>query len=100
MSKNRGQAPYSPDRGHALLLECKFSWSGSYVGRNGYHQAAGYAINEQNVWVRLWSYVIGPAEKVIGTSRVAVGADGAVALGVTAVPWVRDLVSDFLDVDK
>lgn len=92
-------ALYIPDRSHALLLECKFSWSGSYVGRNGYHQAAGYAINEQDVWMRLWSYVVGPEEKIAGQSRVEIpGRGSAISLGVTAVPWISTLISEFLDV--
>ncbi|MCS5488305.1 hypothetical protein NY588_14380 [Curtobacterium flaccumfaciens pv. beticola] len=92
-------ALYIPDRGHALLLECKFSWSGSYIGRNGYHQAAGYALNEQDAWARLWSYVIGPEEKVAGQSRVDISGRGStISLGVTAVPWLSALIKEFLDV--
>jgi hypothetical protein len=92
-------ALYIPDRGHALILECKFSWSGSYVGRNGYHQAAGYALNEHDAWDRLWSYVIGPEEKIAGQSRVDIpGHTSSIRLGVTAVPWVSALISEFLDI--
>ncbi len=93
-------ALYIPHARHALLLECKFSWSGSYVGRNGYHQAAGYALNEQDVWPRLWSYVVGPPEeKIAGQSRVDIeGRGNAISLGVTAVPWMSTLISEFLDV--
>lgn len=92
-------ALYIPDRGHALLMECKFSWSGSYIGRNGYHQAAGYAINEQDAWMRLWSFIVGPEEKVAGQSRVDVlGRGNTVCLGVTAVPWMPTLISEFLDI--
>lgn len=90
---------FIPSRSHALLLECKFSPYGPYIARNGYHQAAGYALNEQDHWMRLWSYVVGPEEKIANQSRAEIsGLQGNIALGVTAVPWMQDLVSEFLDV--
>lgn len=89
---------FIPRRQHALLFECKYSSSGPYIGRNGFHQAAGYALNEQALWTRLWSYVVGPEEKVEGGSRVSIpGTDSHIALGVTAVPGVPSLIADFLD---
>ncbi|RDV46347.1 hypothetical protein DOE76_04210 [Leifsonia sp. ku-ls] len=88
---------FIPSRGHALLLECKFSSYGPYIARNGYHQAAGYALNEHDRWERIWSYVIGPREKIAAPSHVdAAGGVGDVALGVTAVPWVPQLVASFI----
>lgn len=85
---------FIPSRGHALLLECKFSSYGPYIARNGYHQAAGYALNESDAWVRTWSYVVGPTERVSAASHVDAGE--AVALGVTAVPWVPQLIAAFV----
>ncbi|WP_431277865.1 hypothetical protein [Leifsonia poae] len=90
-------ALFIPSRSHALLLECKFSSYGPYIARNGYHQAAGYALNDRDVWERIWSYVVGPQERVTAPSHVcASGGVGDIALGVTAVPWVPQLVASFL----
>lgn len=89
---------FIPARSHALLLECKFSSYGPYIARNGYHQSAGYALNEHDLWARLWSYVVGPEEKVSRQSRSQIsGLSGEIVLGATAVPWIRDLVASFLD---
>ena len=85
---------FIPSRGHALLLECKFSNYGPYIARNGYHQAAGYALNESDAWKRTWSYVVGPQERVSAASHVDAGH--SIALGVTSVTWVPELVAAFL----
>ncbi len=85
---------FIPSRSQALLMECKFSSYGPYVARNGYHQAAGYALNEHAAWDLTWSYVVAPREKVASPSHVD-AAEG-IALGVTAVPWIAELVGSFL----
>lgn len=88
---------FIPNRGHALLLECKFSAYGPYVARNGYHQAAGYALNERDAWNRTWSYVIGPQERVAAPAHVELGDEHRhLAIGVSAVPWIPELVAAFL----
>ncbi|MEV1143237.1 hypothetical protein, partial [Micromonospora sp. NPDC049799] len=49
----------------ALMLECKWSAFGSYVGRDGYHQASSYLIEARSGFAdNAWSYVIGPEEVV------------------------------------
>lgn len=88
---------FIPSQGRALLLECKYSSYGPYIARNGYHQAAGYALNEGDAWQRLWSYTIGPQERVAAPSHVsAASADVDLAMGVTAVTWIPELVESFL----
>lgn len=88
---------YVPSRKHALLFEVKFSWSGAYISRNGFHQAAAYALDAGGYWERVWSYILGPEERVTGTSRVAVPQHhGDVALGATSIAGLDELISDFL----
>lgn len=89
---------FIPSRSRALLLECKFSWSGSYVGRNGFHQAAGYALDALEQWSTVWSYVVGPVETVMDRTNADVSrAPSAITLGVLSVPRLAGLITDFLD---
>lgn len=88
---------YIPSRKHALLIEVKFSWSGSYISRNGFHQAAAYVLDAGDYWERVWSYILGPEERVTGTSRVTVPQrHGEAALGATNIAGLDALVTDFL----
>lgn len=88
---------FVPSRGEALLIEVKFSWSGSYISRNGFQQAAAYAINARSRWGRVWSYVVGPEERVVATSRVELNDGGRKdAIGFTNVQGLSSLVADFL----
>jgi hypothetical protein len=49
----------------ALMLECKWSAFGGYVGRDGYHQASSYLVEARSgVVIDAWSYIVGPAEVV------------------------------------
>lgn len=53
----------SKARNAVLLLECKWSPDPSYVARDGFHQAASYALDARNGLAdRVWSFVVGPAE--------------------------------------
>jgi hypothetical protein len=82
----------------ALLLECKWSESPTYVGRNGFHQAASYALDARNDLVKLvWSFIVGPAE-VIPSKNISTDLAGewGITLGSLAVPDLDWLVSDFL----
>lgn len=91
---------FIPSRKHALLFEVKFSWYGPYISRNGFHQAAAYMLDAGDHWERVWSYILGPEERVSGTSRVAVPQrNGDAALGATSIAGLDDLVSDFLTPD-
>lgn len=88
---------YIPSRRHAMLFEVKFSWFGPYISRNGFHQAAAYVLDAGNHWERVWSYILGPEERVSGTSRVAVPQrHGDAALGATSIAGLDELISDFL----
>lgn len=88
---------YIPSRRHALLFEVKFSWYGPYISRNGFHQAAAYVLDAGDYWERVWSYILGPEERVSGTSRVAVPQRHVeAALGATSIAGLNGLISDFL----
>lgn len=53
----------SKARNAVLLLECKWSPDPSYVARDGFHQAASYALDARNgLAERVWSFIVGPAE--------------------------------------
>ncbi|MFN8119057.1 MAG: hypothetical protein U0R67_05760 [Micropruina glycogenica] len=88
---------FIPSRKHALLFEVKFSWYGPYISRNGFHQAAAYVLDAGDHWERVWSYILGPEERVCGTSRVSVPqSQGDAALGATSIAGLDALISDFL----
>lgn len=88
---------FIPSRKHALLFEVKFSWYGPYISRNGFHQAAAYVLDAGDHWERVWSYILGPEERVCGTSRVSVPqSQGDAALGATGIAGLDALISDFL----
>jgi len=90
-------ALYVPSRNDALLLEVKFSWSATYISRNGFHQAAAYIANAGSRWNRVWSYVLGPVERVSGTSRERMSRTHLEdVLGVTSIAGLEQLVGDFL----
>lgn len=82
----------------ALILECKWSPHGPYVGRDGFHQAAGYALQARARLVHsAWSFVVGPSEVVPGTSySLAAWDETAVMLGTTNINFVAPLVGAFL----
>ncbi|MGK5520837.1 hypothetical protein ACSNN9_15960 [Micromonospora sp. URMC 107] len=79
---------------HALMLECKWSALGSYVGRNGYHQASSYLIEARcGLADNARSYVIGPEEVVRSQSETELNWPGGVAaVGVGSIEHVAGLV--------
>jgi hypothetical protein len=82
----------------ALILECKWSAHAPYVGRDGFHQAASYALQARAQLVKsAWSYVIGPSEVVTETSySLAAWDETAVILGATNIDFITTLVDSFL----
>lgn len=82
----------------ALILECKWSAHGPYVGRDGFHQAASYALQARAQLVdSAWSYVVGPFEVVPETSySLAAWNRAAVILGTTNIDFIAPLVDSFL----
>lgn len=61
----------------SLMLECKWSSLGTYVGRDGYHQAAAYAIEARSgLGHDAWSYVVGPEEIVVERSEIVLDWPG------------------------
>jgi hypothetical protein len=86
--------------GHlALMLECKWSAFGAYVGRDGYHQAAAYAVEARSGLAgTAWSYVVGPEEIVTARSDVELAWDaGNTVLGSCCIQDVDHLVEQLLN---
>jgi hypothetical protein len=84
-----------------LLLECKYSANPTYVGRDGFHQAASYALDAMNGIVdeQTWSFVIGPQEVVADVSAVELDQHPGVVLGSASPLHMADVVSAFLTDD-
>lgn len=85
----------------ALLLECKWSDDVSYVGRDGHHQSASYALDALNGMAsEVWSFVVGKQE-VVPSTNVALELYGplGVVLGSTSPSRIGDIVSAFLTDD-
>jgi hypothetical protein len=82
----------------ALIFECKWSAHGPYVGRDGFHQAASYALQARAELVQsVWSYVVGPSEVVPETSSSLLAWDQtSVVLGTTNIDSIGLLVDRFL----
>ncbi|SLH42488.1 Uncharacterised protein [Mycobacteroides abscessus subsp. massiliense] len=78
----------------ALMFECKWSVDGTYVGRDGYHQASSYLVEARaGIVTDAWSYVIGPAEVVPARSETELAWPGGVAvLGAANIDHVAELV--------
>lgn len=88
---------FIPSRKHALLFEVKFSPHGPYIARNGFNKAVAHVVDAGDYWERVWSYILGPEERVSGTSWAAVPrSNGKDAVGATSVSGLDELVSDFL----
>ena len=82
----------------ALVLECKWSPKPQYVGRDGYHQIASYALDALNGLVgEVWAFIVGPAE-IIPYPTVATEAWRAipVVLGATSTTSLSVVVKAFL----
>lgn len=81
-----------------LLFECKWSLNPSYVARDGYHQAASYALDARGgIGTRIWSFVVGPDE-LVHTTSVSSDFDATlgVTLGSTSPLRMADVVAAFL----
>lgn len=82
----------------ALVLECKWSPNPQYVGRDGYHQVASYALDALNGLVsEVWAFIVGPAE-IIPYPTVATEAWGSipVVLGATSTTSLSLAIKAFL----
>ena len=83
----------------ALILECKWSASPSYVGRDGYHQAASYALDALNgLAEEVWSFVVGPQE-LIPSPNVATEAweSTKLVLGSVSTQSLDTVIEAFLE---
>ena len=84
----------------ALLLECKYSLSATYVGRDGFHQAASYALDSINgVADQAWSFVVGPQEVVADPAVSVLAPPLDIVLGSVSPLHIGDLVAAFLTDD-
>lgn len=84
----------------ALALECKWSASRTYVGRDGYHQASSYLVEARTgVASDAWSYTVGPDEVVLRQTATRLPWPGGVAeVGVCAIGHVAALVRTVVEV--
>lgn len=82
----------------ALTLECKWSPYSTYVGRDGYHQAAGYAVEVRSgQGIQAWSYVVGPEELVQTTSSERLDWPGSpVVIGACSVRDLENLIASLV----
>jgi len=82
----------------SLLLEVKWSPRPSYVGRSGFHQAMSYALDARlGVTPEVWSFLVGPAEVVLGTSvSDAALAQASILVGSMNVGGVGGVVEAFV----
>lgn len=82
--------------GRSLLLECKWSPEVTYVARDGYHQAASYALDMAHATkADTWSFVVGPAE-VIPTASAVAAPSLDVVVGSASIGDISALLSAFL----
>lgn len=91
----------SAARNAALLLECKWSPDPSYVARDGFHQAAGYALDARDgLAERVWSFVVGPAE-IVPEPNLATGLERrcSIVSGSVSCDHLPALVSAFGSLD-
>lgn len=81
-----------------LMFECKWSIDGTYVGRDGYHQASSYLVEARaGIATDAWSYVIGPAEVVPSHSETELAWPGGTAvLGSANIGHIAQLVQGVL----
>ncbi len=71
---------------------------GAYVGRDGFHQAAGYALEARAGLVpQAWSFVVGP-EEIIPESSVSFGSWGStsVLVGSASVRGLGTIINAFI----
>ena len=87
----------SEARNAVLLLECKWSADPSYVGRDGFHQAASYALDARNgLAERVWSFIVGPAELIPEPNVTAqLESHFSIILGSVSCDHVPALLSAF-----
>jgi hypothetical protein len=85
----------------ALIIECKWSPEVSRVGRDGFHQAASYALQARAQLAKsVWSYVVGPSEIVSGISHsMGTWNEAAVILGCINIDFIPIVVDNFLRED-
>jgi hypothetical protein len=78
----------------ALIFECKWSGDGTYVGRDGYHQASSYLVEARSgIAEHAWAYVIGPEEVVPRQTETELNwPEGSAVVGAGNIQHVAGLV--------
>lgn len=81
-------------RAQALALECKWSASSGYVGREGYHQASSYLVEiRAGIADDARSYLVGPEEVVPRLSEAMLDWPGGLAtVGSCNISHIAELV--------
>lgn len=84
-------------RNAVLLLECKWSADPSYVARDGFHQAASYALEARDgLAEKVWSFIVGPAEVIPESSLTTLSEpQSSIVLGSVSCDDVPTLVDAF-----
>ncbi|MDA8322210.1 MAG: hypothetical protein M0030_20700 [Actinomycetota bacterium] len=82
----------------ALMLECKWSAFGSYVGRDGYHQASSYLVEARSGLVTdAWSYIVGPGEIVPERTEAELNwPEGVATVGVCNIQHLGALIRSII----
>ena len=82
----------------AMIFECKWSDNPSYVARDGYHQAASYALDTMNGLAgEVWSFIVGPHEVIPAISIATEAWDSMnLILGSMSVKTLPLAVGAFL----
>jgi len=96
-----GIALVSRKRGAAMLLECKWSDNRSYVARDGFHQAASYALDVRESLAEIvWSFVVGPKELIPKPSLTRqLESDWSIVLGSVSCDHVPALLKAFCQLE-
>lgn len=84
-------------RNAVLLLECKWSADPSYVARDGFHQAASYALEARDgLAEKVWSFIVGPAEIIAEPNLTTLPEpQSSIVLGSVSCDHVPALVDAF-----
>ncbi|MDE0321625.1 MAG: hypothetical protein OXI97_17250 [Acidimicrobiaceae bacterium] len=84
-------------RNAVLLLECKWSPDSSYIARDGFHQAASYALEARDgLGDKVWSFIVGPAEIIPEPSLATqLEPESSIVLGSVSCDHVPSLVDAF-----
>ena len=89
------------NRDRALILECKWSESPSYIGRDGFHQIASYALDASNGLAgEVWSFIVGPQELIPAVNVASEAWESmSLVLGSVSLQSLHIVIEAFLQKD-